>query len=438
MLPASGAPALCSNPATGWGRAVAPSYFTVPTTPSPASTVTDQYSNQTTAWTVLGGDKPVLLASDGSEIVRSVDGGCSWTVAFTVSGALTSAAYDLPDPVNTQPYYVVSLIAVPGVGNESRAYAVLGPGGGLGLSTFAGSAPPALIVASTDAGASWSITTLDVTAAASTLPHCVAFHWAGVAPTKPDVLYLYCQTGLADQLSNEAVHNSSSGAVLYRTTDRGATWSQQLFPSDYVITSSPAIAVDPRVPSRVWVVGNRAKGIEEEAVADYSDDGGPWKTAGVVLPRVRMNLAPSFGIDAWASGKSARLLVWSTTEGIRESRDNGQSWRTVAAPADGAGVAQRRVPLYAKVLYFENGDIAAVQRAGQDCATWRTTLQRFSGDTGHASLLPSMPSGWGARLGGFEAAQTAGRRHPALFGMATVNGSSGCGTAFLASYRGSR
>jgi hypothetical protein len=218
----------------------------------------------------LGIGQPTSL-----EIVRSVDGGDTWTPAAPEFCALVESISMVEGDAESEIFYA-SLADVPG---------------GFGVRN--------LILRSLDDGVTWA----PVTAPAY---HAQAFARAAASPM---VLYL----GTV----------STEGYGLLRSSDRGATWlPMQLSPYRAAVS---AIAVDPRNQKRIFV---GAAFTDAPSLLRSDNAGIAWTSAWDAMPTARIE---AIAFDPLVP---ERIYVAAPDVGVFRSDDDGATWLLAA---DGLG-----------------------------------------------------------------------------------------------------
>jgi photosystem II stability/assembly factor-like uncharacterized protein len=129
---------------------------------------------------------------------------------------------------------------------------------------------------------------------------------------------------------------------VYKSTDKGATWSQVLHINDSTGVSD--LIVDPNNPEKFYALGwNRIRnnyrslvGGPDCKIYKTSDGGGTWKTIENGLPngpysRLGFAVAPSNSSVLYAQYTSRTSFE---LEAIYKSSDEGQSWIKIASPGE--------------------------------------------------------------------------------------------------------
>ena len=251
---------------------------------------------QITAYAVQPYLPDALYVTNGKTVMASMNGGCSWTTAFTldllgglgvqvVGPAATVRSIVMPESAPTDGGFPIYLLIEEGVG---------------------GAAVRPHVVVSQDGGKSWAAGSTGLgPITGSTLK-------LRAAPSEPDTLYLL----------NIAAGTGTS--EMYATTNAGTLWEkrgEQLGVSDF--------AIDPFYPDELWMVG--AIGLR------HSTDGA---RTSVDIPY----LAPSVTyVDVFRASPDSpsRILARETeTNSINRSDDGGKTWtRSFGPPQDSFAIA---------------------------------------------------------------------------------------------------
>jgi photosystem II stability/assembly factor-like uncharacterized protein len=188
-----------------------------------------------------------IYVSDGESIVRTTDGGCTWTQVVALK--LT--------PPGRYPFLAgssnVTSLVVPGVeGGSRRAYALVSE-------QLDSTAPRPHVIVTNDGGTSWH-------ASDAGLPAFGDPRLLVASQSDPKTLYLVLAVGdpLVTNLQGADLAASATGSLLYASTDGGTTWSRRHFSGSYSgrlpaqLERAPgrirALAVDPGQRGRLWVV----------------------------------------------------------------------------------------------------------------------------------------------------------------------------------------
>jgi hypothetical protein len=277
----------------------------------------------------------VLLESDGSEIYRSANGGCSWTPAFDVTSGLGAAGVDPPDPNETLPWYVSRLVAPSYPSRSSTVYAVLEPNIYAAFASSTAVDLPFRVAVSLDAGVTWRLQPLPPPSARD-WPRCNGLWGAAVASSDPRVLYVDCDvTGAVDGGAILATGGSrANSSYVYRSADSGATWTltTPVGPLDPPL----GLAVDPTDAKQLWAyqtspVHNSA---DWTMILWHSRDAGAhWSSQTVVIGHVPANglsgapNAAGFDVVRPRGSRTTRLIAWLGAAGVFQSTNGGGSWK---------------------------------------------------------------------------------------------------------------
>ena len=273
------------------------------------------------------GSGELLLASDGTTLMRSTDGGCSWS----------EGSFEFP----------LKGTGVEGLPAVSRLLIPEGSSSALAVVDGIGKAALTRIYRSEDLGKTWT--------EGAGLPPVEGVRQLVSAPDDAKVVYAALDV-------NDA---ASQGGLLYASVDGGATWSQRS--TGEQISS---LAVDPTRATELWVT--RAGG-----ALQTSTDGGVTFT-GVELPARPQPLDPenptTVNEDEQDPGPARQVAVWHTRPSppvivvqrapTRDadilqtvgSLDGGNTWFDMGA----AGLGP------ASGLLFGNGDSQLYAASGSD------------------------------------------------------------------------
>lgn len=230
-----------------------------------------------------------LYATNGTEVDRSGDGGCSWQPVYTLSA--TSQAAPLP------------------VGSAgSIGSVVTGPGQQVYLVVRAVPAPQVLV--SRDSGATWAAADTGI-AALSTTP-------------APAQLVVTADGAMLYLLVSGAKVGGSSADMLYSSSDGGAAWTAVPLPVAEATSGS-----EPRVASQL--------------VADPGNDQGLWlatsgglfesANAGLTWTDQLSSAVTSVALAEPPSGSSPTMVALSGQTGWL-SRNRGANWVGLNLPTD--------------------------------------------------------------------------------------------------------
>jgi hypothetical protein len=161
-----------------------------------------------------------MVVTDGRQIIRSADGGCTWKQVFALGA--TAAA---PDDASQEPEYSISGFASPNVGFKPvqgdylYALAIENTVGDLTFEL------PALIIASADGGKSWHESNPSIVGdVAGSGPRCLTYGTQLlVSPADPRTLTLRCE---GTSLGDFATFANKCSTRYFTSHDAGATWTQ--------------------------------------------------------------------------------------------------------------------------------------------------------------------------------------------------------------------
>lgn len=178
-------------------------------------------------------------------------------------------------------------------------------------------APDGTMVARTDTYGAylWTGTAWKQLATVSSMPSNVFFS-AGVfdiriAPSNSKIMYMEMNDGL------------------YKTVDKGGTWTKTAFPviSDNVFqsrTEGQRIAIDPTNPNVVFA------GTPKDGLWVSRDGGGSWDKITAVPAGTNTNAPGLSGIVM----KGSTIYVGTAGSGVYSSTDGGYNWKAIGGPAD--------------------------------------------------------------------------------------------------------
>ena len=261
-------------------------------------------------------DPKRIFAHDLASVMRTIDGGCTWKRVWSVPV--------VPSPEFPFSQNMIRAIEIPEAKSaRNRIYLTLSP-------TIA---PPQVnVVVSKDGGESWKLSSEGLPPGAW-LPYSNSqnrnYGGVRVAPSAPNVLYLpvTLNTPISTTLAGRTVTTAS--AVLYGSTDAGATWELlselPTGPVDGLGKLAAELVVNPSDPKDVWMY-TRLEMLR-------SRDGG--KSWVEVAP---FGNAGSDGIAiSHPSGKATRVVFLPAPDAnasfLYLSDDGGKSWTRLASPA---------------------------------------------------------------------------------------------------------
>ena len=245
-----------------------------------------------------------LFVSDGETIQRSLDGGCSWTVVYSVDKLGSEVADSVTQIVVSAPHH-----------NRRLVYALVQSpctAEACGPIKLAGRVPGSALLVSEDNGRTWRNS---FAVGAIGLPPMDAASVEGVAIAPSDPNYVYLLITPYGYTTEE----------LYRSADAGRTWALQ--------STSPAwpLAVDPTNANKLWAAEftNELNSAQSGNVLLHSVDGGvTWQ----MVPEV--SGAISTITVAHRPGKLAKIAVGYSSGGLVQSHDGGRLWApTIGAPS---------------------------------------------------------------------------------------------------------
>ncbi|MDQ1699381.1 MAG: Photosynthesis system assembly factor [Frankiaceae bacterium] len=174
--------------------------------------------------------KRMYASPDARRIVRSLDGGCTWTTVFDLS-SLPNQPGDSFYTRTASSYRIYQIVVPHGrAASDGRTVYALAdmPPPGVGVTGDLINEFPILLAASTDGGSTWRVPTPPRTPSMPFgAPGCSSYFpqaWIAPAPGHPGTVYFFCPDDSYADLS--VVPPIVKGwQALYRSTDGGASWS---------------------------------------------------------------------------------------------------------------------------------------------------------------------------------------------------------------------
>jgi photosystem II stability/assembly factor-like uncharacterized protein len=229
-----------------------------------------------------------ILATNGAEIMRTSNGGCSWSRIFAVDLLPT-----LDRPISSA-NSTIKQIVVPEAPQPAGARSIY-----VLVEEKVGPASRPHLIVSTDAAKTWEVRDQGLP------PVTGGVLMLAVAPSDPTVAYVQVRQSPAD-----------GGDVIYGTADSGATWEQRSQPGDAVALR---MAVDPVDPDELWFWGGEVY---------HSLDGARTRER-VVAIGVGVSMLDVFH----APGQPSRVIVYETeTQTFNLSYDGGETWTRIFGP----------------------------------------------------------------------------------------------------------
>lgn len=229
------------------------------------------------AYAVDSLDPRTILVTNGTSIMRSLDGGCDFDEVFELSPATTSL-----------------------VGQDRIDQLVIPSSQGSWLALVTGAGPQ--VLSSSDGGTSW-------TDSSSGLPPVGTPLEIVDPPAAPGTFYLHIEV--------------AGQSVVYETLDDGATWSPILsgIPEpDGVVLRLTDVGVEAGDTSTLWATSG-------QGVYRSTDKARTWERVFEArAPLDQISVEPSIGASV------PRLFAFATTELVYVSDDRGATWTQLAAP----------------------------------------------------------------------------------------------------------
>jgi hypothetical protein len=324
--PAGSAQCVAHALAGGWSVVTPPQTVAVPT-----GTDSSQAS-LLNALTGVQGSTRTLLTTDGSNIYRSADRGCSWATTFTLGSVPGASAF--------APYYITNVAAptADGPGHSRVVYALAEPGILAGLAGSVTVETPTVVLRSQDAGVTWDPVTPRPSAEAPDHPRCSDGFGTrfGISPVDPNVLILSCLHGTYDAAAAYAAGRGGSTTFVLRSADGGASWKAFSVPG--TSTLPPTAVADPHDARGVWLLGSTASDPDRIfTTVWHSTDGGKTWGSARPLPVAGWSLQ-DVHLVAVADGPKTRVAL-STPFGVFETTPAARHWTTVMRPRSGVTIA---------------------------------------------------------------------------------------------------
>lgn len=282
----------------------------------------------------IGSDPTVELATDGTAVFRTTDGGCNWHTVFTLG------PIDYYEGVLLSGYSVTSIAnghdARPA--NQQDVYLALSPNplNAFTLVTLFGAAPPELVAASHDGGTTFTIVQPQPSAANPIVPECISSPALFVVPpTDGHTIYLQCSGGLAQTVADEAL--TGGGYPMYRSTDGGLSWNLIGLPAPPSYGSNAHWLVPGVHKNELWMVGYWTSTTTPShnylAVWRSVDAGTTWAR---LLPDAKplsssgSATAAVLAVDTAPGAGWGQVAVYNSL-GTYLSADDGKHWRRLRA-----------------------------------------------------------------------------------------------------------
>ncbi|MDQ1700531.1 MAG: hypothetical protein QOG34_2394, partial [Frankiaceae bacterium] len=241
-------------------------------------------------------DADLIYASNGAQLARSTDGGCSWRV---VLDAASEAAGSLPAVPQT---VAITSLATPSSANSS-SYVYVGL-----TASVAGLARPVVAV-SGNRGSTWT-----AASSAAGLPLTGSVDLAAVTADIPQNAFVVVSTAAASVTADRAV---------YATNDGGRTWTRRTSPGTSYGGSS--LLANPLVPTELYGVVGGTLSVSEDGGASFAPMSGP--PAGIG------------SVDLAAGAGGVRIAAASTSAPVVDVAEPGAGWRGWLSPAIATDVA---------------------------------------------------------------------------------------------------
>ena len=425
----------CSKPTIGWHRLTSPPFFHQPVAPATPAHDAITLDNIVTSYIVLPSQPSTIIATDGSAIARSADGGCTWTTVFSVSGAITGLHVDPYSPQSVLPYYIASLLQDGRAPGGRVAYAMLATGDSPQSASAFTSAPPLLVAVTTDGGASWRLK-LPSPSAGGTLPHCLSLIWAEASPVTSGVIGAACSVGVADSVISDRAGNGSA-YIGYRSEDAGLTWQEFWLPPAWELRAG--LAFDAREPHGLWAVTDIIDGGTVHWAVAHSKDAKTWQQlpSPISTPRLSLDAHEGIGDRPGPTPTTTQLTMWAGGDGAFVSIDDAKHWQQVRKPIDGGAFIRGTAGAITGVAWLTSGDVELTEQyaATSDCPDQHAALVRLHARTWRPVAMPP-PWVSSEQIATAWMPVVADARPPTTYALVTTKPS--CGAPFLASYTSAR
>ncbi|HVF06529.1 MAG TPA: hypothetical protein VNA20_16940 [Frankiaceae bacterium] len=370
----------------GRGAAARPGTWYVSTPPPATRTpvrqaLTGPYS-ALRAVAVDPADPRVVFVTDGGQVARSDDAGCSWRTVYTLPGAPASG----PDGDTGE----IRSIDVARVAGRTRVLLALD---GAGNDTPYVARP--VLVRSADGVTGW--TPVTEAGFAAGVYDAERGRWAPVVRSSGGTAY--------------AALPGPAGAVAYfRSTDGGATWALRSSPADPAApVRLTGFAVNPWNADELWEWGGRwSRGRERTTGLRRSTDGGATWTWLDPWPSYERKPSWQSADVAWPRrGGPARVLVFGEADDgdveidapvLAWSGDGGKSFNAALPPT-------RTVLFEAAVTHLANGDAVVV---APDRTAFRIAHRGRPPLRADWRTLPKPPESAAFATAGYDAARASG------------------------------
>ena len=149
------------------------------------------------------------------------------------------------------------------------------------------------------------------------IPALAASNWRPAGP------YGGTATAIAiDPTNPSTMYVGARNSLIFRSTDRGESWTRLPFPRHFLGTVS-ALAVDPSDPKRVYAALS-AENSHYGSIWRSKDAGESWQMS--------EDLAGTSGEALALWPKDPKVVVAGTRQGVWMSRDGGDSWARISQP----------------------------------------------------------------------------------------------------------
>jgi hypothetical protein len=240
-------------------------------------------------------DPNLIWATDGGQVARTDDAGCTWTIAYSVPSA--------PGGLPLGGSHITALAAPSSANQSSFLY--------LAVTSSVGGVPQPQIVTTTDRGKTWSTTSA---AGRSGLPVVGTVEDLSANPQVPQIAYALVDLGVG----------GVSQPAVYATSDGGATWTRRT--GNTATAEAAGLRAHPLQTSTLF-------GLAGQRLDESSDGGTTFQSVGSLPGSIA-------GFDIAPGAGGARIAAaLANVAAVALSRDDGKSWLTLPAPAQPISVA---------------------------------------------------------------------------------------------------
>ena len=253
----------------------------------------------------------LYLALYGGGVVRSMDGGHSWSSGHEPQAQLSSLAIDPAAPATLYAGSYSGVLFQTSDGGDHWMPVTGGPPTGVSINAIALAAPATIytgggigVFRSVDRGQAWTRLTLGIRSLSTSS--------IAVDPTNSSTIY------------------TALGGAIAKTTDGGVHWTYSA--SGLSFRSVNSLVIDPASPATIYAgVDGIGDGVPAPSVYKSTDGGASWASTSNGLRTsdiLALAIAPSL---------SSTLYAGEDGVGVLKSIDGGTSWTTASNGLTGAG-----------------------------------------------------------------------------------------------------